>query len=106
MRRSLKHLDQLCHASRGPFGRQADLFWFNPKLARLGWRGCLLKPGTKQLVYRLLQRLTSAAYLLFEEAGYIVVEGKSSSHIMMIPLKHHDVKSRRVSFNTVLRLTS
>lgn len=92
MRRSLKHLDQLGHASRGPSGRQSDLLWLYSKRTWLDRRGRLLKPGAKQLIHGLLQRLAGTAYLLFEETGHIVVESQSRSHIMMMLLKHHDVK--------------
>ena len=75
MRRALKHLDQLRHASRGPLGRQPDLSRLDSKRARLDRCARLLKPGAKQLIHCLLQRLAGTAYLLFEEAGYIVVDG-------------------------------
>jgi len=75
MRRAFQHLDQLGHASRGPSGRQPDLSRLDSKRARLDRRGRLLKPGAKQLIDCLLQRLAGTAYLLFEEAGYVVVDG-------------------------------
>lgn len=92
MRRPFQHLDQLGHAARGPFRGQADFFGLDSKRARLDWCGGLLKSGAKQLVHGLLQGLAGAAYLFFEEAGYVVVDGQGCSHIMMLSKWHHDVK--------------
>ena len=92
MRSPFKHLDKLRHASRCPLGRQPDLSRLYPKWPRPGRRCRLLKPCAKQLIHRLLEWLTGAAYLLFEEACHIVVYCQSRSHILMLSLKHQDVK--------------
>ncbi len=91
MRRPFQHFNQLGHAARCPLGRQSDLFGLDSKRTWLDRRGRLLKPGAKQLIHGLLQRLAGAAYLLFEEGCYIVVDGEGRSHIMMFSKRHHDV---------------
>jgi len=48
---------------------------------------CLSQAQTEQMVDDRLERLAAAAYLLFEEHSDVIVNRKSSSHIMMLGRK-------------------
>lgn len=58
--------------------------WLDDKrlfYSRLGRCGQAL---AQKAVYCPLQGFTRAPHLLFDELGYIVIDGESSSHIMML----------------------
>jgi hypothetical protein len=39
----------------------------------------------------LLERASRSPYFSIEQPGDVIIEGQSSSHIMMLNLTHHDV---------------
>jgi hypothetical protein len=64
--------------------RDPERLWSNA----LWWSG---ESDAQTPIHRLLERLTRTAVLPLEEARYVVVDGKSCSHIMMLSYAHLDV---------------
>jgi len=47
-------------------------------------RGCQTRP--QNAIYDLLERLAAFPHFLFQQGSHVVINGKSSSHIMMLQL--------------------
>jgi len=46
---------------------------------------------TQEVIDDLLERASRSPYFSIEQPGDVIIEGQSSSHIMMLNLTHHDV---------------
>ena len=57
------------------------------KAFSLDWLGGIKEAGAKNTVDRLLHGFACAEVFLFEQGGYVVIDGQSGSHIMMFTEK-------------------
>lgn len=64
----------------------------SPHHKLLPWLGGLTRdqPQAQVVVDQFFERLPAAAHLLFQFGADIVIQGQSSSHIMMLAHEHHE----------------
>jgi len=61
---------------------EPQVSWFHYK--RLARRGLRREPKPQKVVHYLLEGFAGLAGFFFQQGSYIVVEGESGSHIMML----------------------
>jgi len=61
---------------------EPQVSWFHYK--RLARRGLRREPKPQKAVHHLLEGFAGLAGFFFQQTGYVVVEGQSGSHIMML----------------------
>jgi hypothetical protein len=64
-------------------------------LKRLNWLPRLYQAPPQAFIDHGFHGPTGLAHLRLELGGYIVIESDGSSHIMMLAVRHHDVKKLR-----------
>ena len=65
--------------------RESQLYWLHDKcFSNRLFRGRQAQP--QKVIDHLLERLAGLARLLVDQVGYVIVEGKSGAHIMMLVL--------------------
>jgi len=92
MQRPFQHFDHFLHAVEIESFRQSKVDgrhheWLSVRLAR----GAQAQP--QEMIHRLFEGFPRPAGFLLQLAGYVVVESKRGSHIMMLASTHHDVKN-------------
>ena len=93
MHRSFQHLDHLLHAIEIESFRQTKIDGRHykrlpPRLARHS------QADAQEVIHGFLEGFSGSAGFLLQPPGYIVIEGKCRSHIMMLQKRHHDVNKQ------------
>lgn len=92
MHRPFNLIEQFLNIVIAESGRQAELSGSDNE-GFFRWIICSNQPQPQKPVYHFFERCARAPAFLFKQAGNIVVERKSSSHIMMLHYRHHDVNN-------------
>lgn len=90
MHRSFQHLDHLFHIVEivSFWKTQIDGGDYERVPLRLARRS---QAQAQKVVDSFFEGSSGSAGFLLQQPGYIFIEGKSSSHIMMLQYRHHDV---------------
>jgi len=95
MQRPFQHFDHFFHAVEIESFRQSKVDRsHHERLAVRLARGTQAQP--QKMIHRLLEGFPRPAGFLLQLAGYVVVESKRGSHIMMLTIRHHDVNSQDI----------
>ena len=85
-------LKQLRRAVVGQTGSKAHGLRVDPERRSLPGGDPRGEPAAKHLVDDLLERLPALASLRLQLSGHVFIEGQGRTHIMMLTMRHHDVK--------------
>ena len=87
----IEQLPDVVHVEPGP--PPAEVTGLDPERLAHPWVRRTRQTTAKRLVDHVPERATGPARERFELRGDVVVEGQGRPHIMMLSMKHHDVKA-------------
>ncbi len=84
MIRSFNHVKEFLNAARGPFRGERSIKGTHFEGLGLRGCGCLMESSSQEAVNGLLEWFAGASNLFLQQSRYIVIDGESGSHIMML----------------------